>query len=159
MHFLVDGHNLIPKIPGLSLSDPEDELRLIQLLQEYSRLSRDTVEIYFDRAAPGSLPTRQYGTVKAHFVGHGRTADQVIIARLRRLGKAAAAWTVVSSDHQVQVDARAVRARVMNSESFSRHLLKQLEASAEGELRDVSVNEEELSTWLRVFGASEEENS
>lgn len=158
MHFLVDGHNLIPKIPGLSLRDPEDELRLIRLLQEYSRISRDTVEVYFDQAAPGSLRTRQYGTIKAHFIGNNGTADQAIIARLRRLGKAAANWTVISSDHQVQVEARAVRARVMNSENFSHHLFKQLEASSGGELRDISVDGEELSSWLRMFDATEEEN-
>ncbi len=158
MHFLVDGHNLIPKIPGLSLRDLEDEERLIHLLQEYCRLSRHSVEVYFDRAAPGHAHTQQYGTVKAHFIRNSITADQAIIDRLRRLGKTAANWTVISSDRRVQVEARSARARVMTSENFARQILKQLEDSF-GELRDVSVREEELSEWLKVFGPEEKGNT
>ncbi len=28
MHYIIDGHNLIPKIPGLKLSNPEDEKKV-----------------------------------------------------------------------------------------------------------------------------------
>lgn len=37
---LIDGHNLIPKIHGLSLKMLDDEMELIQILSEYARLSR-----------------------------------------------------------------------------------------------------------------------
>ena len=30
--YVVDGHNLVPKVPGMSLSDPDDETKLISLL-------------------------------------------------------------------------------------------------------------------------------
>jgi hypothetical protein len=36
MPYIVDGHNLIPKVPGLNLQDMEDELQLVELLQEDS---------------------------------------------------------------------------------------------------------------------------
>lgn len=159
MHFLVDGHNLIPKIPGLSLRDLEDERRLIRMLQEYCRLSRNSAEVYFDQAAPGSVRIQQYGTIKAHFIQSGITADQAIIARLQRLGKAAANWTVISSDRRVQVEARALRARVMTSENFARRMLKQLEDSSNEEVRNVFLKEQELSEWLKVFDSEGKEDT
>ena len=53
MPFIVDGHNLIPKVPGLNLQDMEDELQLVELLQEFCRINRKQVEVYFDNAPPG----------------------------------------------------------------------------------------------------------
>ena len=40
MGYLIDGHNLIPKIPGMSLRMEDDEQELIQLLQDFSRYKR-----------------------------------------------------------------------------------------------------------------------
>ncbi|MBP1702274.1 MAG: hypothetical protein H6Q38_1381, partial [Chloroflexi bacterium] len=40
MPYIVDGHNLIPKIPGLSLRAIDDEMQLIELLQEFCRVQR-----------------------------------------------------------------------------------------------------------------------
>ena len=31
---VIDGHNLIPKIPGLRLDDPDDEMKLIEKLTQ-----------------------------------------------------------------------------------------------------------------------------
>jgi len=42
---IIDGHNLVPKIPGLHLKDEDDEVRLIELLQEYCRLARRQAEL------------------------------------------------------------------------------------------------------------------
>jgi hypothetical protein len=36
MPFLVDGHNLIPKLQGLTLEEIDDEVHLIELLQTYA---------------------------------------------------------------------------------------------------------------------------
>jgi predicted RNA-binding protein with PIN domain len=94
MRYLIDGHNLIPKLPGLSLNAIDDELRLVELLQEYCRRSRNGVEVYFDNAPPGQAGTRRYGTVSAHFIPRGRTADDAIRLRLGRLGRSGKNWTV-----------------------------------------------------------------
>ena len=37
MPYLIDGHNLIPKL-GLRLDLPDDEMQLIGILQEFCRL-------------------------------------------------------------------------------------------------------------------------
>src|SRR5512140_502536 len=102
MPYLIDGHNLIPKL-GLRLDSFDDELELVGRLNEYCRLSRKTgLEVYFDNAAPGSPETRRMGLLTAHFVRKPRIADEAIRLRLKKLGKAARNWTVVSSDRSVQ---------------------------------------------------------
>ena len=54
MNYLIDGHNLIAKIPGLSLSMPDDEERLVELLNRFGQHSRGKLEVFFDGAPPGA---------------------------------------------------------------------------------------------------------
>ena len=50
MPLLVDGHNLIGQVPGLSLADADDEAQLVQLLRRYSTAKRGRqVVVVFDR--------------------------------------------------------------------------------------------------------------
>src|SRR5690554_1297675 len=118
MPYLIDGHNLIPKL-GLRLDSIDDEQELIALLQEFCRLEQRKVEVFFDGAPPQHAGTRKIGRVTAHFVRVGNTADDAIRSRLKRLGRGAKNWTVVSSDRQVQAEAGAVQAEIMSSEAFA----------------------------------------
>lgn len=151
MTYLIDGHNLIPHIPGLSLTDLEDEQALIDRLQVFCGKKRKRAEVYFDKAPPGRAGQRSFGLVSAHFVQHGMTADEAIRRRLDRLGKSAANWTVVSSDHQVQAEARAHRSRVTSSSDFARELEDQgpVGNGPEGQRK---LSEEEIKGWMRLFG-------
>jgi uncharacterized protein len=153
MPYLVDGHNLIPKIPGMSLREIDDENRLIQLLQDFCRVQRKKVEVYFDNAPAGQAGRRSYGQVTAHFVHQGQTADTAIRLRLIHLGKAASNWTLVSSDGAVQAAGRAARAEVISSESFVVLMQKSLEGAAATpeEQRDVRMNPKEVDEWLKLF--------
>ena len=65
MPYLIDGHNLIPKL-GLRLDACDDELALVTRLQEFCRLRRAQVEVYFDGAPPGQPASRKFGAVTAH---------------------------------------------------------------------------------------------
>ena len=118
MAIIIDGHNLIAQLPGISLSDPEDEENLITLLQEYCRIRRKTIEVYFDRAQAGYSGKEKHGLVQAVFVPLGTTADEAIMTRLKKLGKRAKNVRVVSSDRQVQQAARALHAKVISSDEF-----------------------------------------
>jgi predicted RNA-binding protein with PIN domain len=152
MHYLIDGHNLIPKLPGLSLDAIDDELRLVKLLQEYCRRSRNQVEVYFDNAPLGQAGTRKYATVSAHFIPQGRTADDAIRHRLGRLGRAGRNWAVVSSDQRVQTDARAAHAQAIPSEKFVHALLASLGSSTEAEKpADTALSPEEVTAWMSLF--------
>ena len=130
MHYLIDGHNLIPKLPGMSLRAVDDEQRLIALLQEYCRRSRNQVEVYFDNAPVGQAGRQKFGVVVAYFVSQGRSADDAIRARLGKLGRSTGNWAVISSDQRIQMDARLVHARPIPSERFVQELRRVLNRAA-----------------------------
>lgn len=145
MPYLIDGHNLIPKM-GLSLRSPDDETQLIARLQEFSRQQRTKVDVFFDNAPPGQSRTQRHGNVTAHFVRQGETADRAIIRYLTSLGGEAKNWTVVSSDREVQAAARKLQARVLSSESFARTL--NLMPSREDEKPPLP---NDIEQWLELF--------
>jgi hypothetical protein len=153
MPYLIDGHNLIPKVPGLHLGSVDDEMQLVELLQEFCRLSRKQVEVYFDQAAPGQSGKRALGMVSAYFVRAGRTADQAISQRLYRIGRSARNWIVVSSDQSVQLAARQAGAQVLTSEAFANLLGKTLTqaGSTKTDKSEGSLSAEEVEEWLALF--------
>jgi uncharacterized protein len=150
MPYLIDGHNLIPKL-GLRLDSLDDEDELIPRLQEFCRLRRARLEVYFDGAPPGQAPTRQAGAVTAYFVRQGSNADAAIEVRLERLGKQAKNWTVVSSDGRVQRSARAAHASVLSSEEFVREMSKAQAVSTSTLKREATLAPEEVEEWLKFF--------
>jgi len=152
MPYLVDGHNLIPKV-GLRLDSFDDELELVTILQEFSRLHRRQVEVYFDGAPADQAGTRRLGTVKAYFVRAGTTADAAIARRLRKMGRAAKNWTVVSSDRQVQAEARNVRAEVLSSDEFARLLYQTPRGETTKPAADRKISPAEVDEWMKIFGS------
>jgi len=161
MPYLIDGHNLIPKIPGLSLKSVDDEIQLIQYLQDFCRQSGKKVEVYFDNAPAGQAGTRSFGQVKAHFIRAGRTADDAIIARLRRLKRGAKNWQVVSSDRQVAAAARSVYAKVISSDEFAGFLLvsESEDRSDPGESSDLVLDSDDIDAWLALFRDGKDDDS
>ena len=149
MPYLIDGHNLIPKL-GLRLDSVDDEMELIAILQEFCRVERRQVEVFFDGAPAGQAGTRKLGAVTAHFVQIGDSADNAIRNHLKRLGKNARNWTVVSSDRQVQAEARAVYAEVTSSEAFAA-MLKQARGSAPKPNSERNLSAKEVEDWLKLF--------
>ncbi|PWH11743.1 MAG: hypothetical protein DDG60_16645 [Anaerolineae bacterium] len=154
MPFLIDGHNLIPKL-GLNIHSFDDEEALLKRLNEFCRLSRKgNLEVYFDNAPPGSAESRKVGLVTAHFVRHPLNADEAIRKRLARLGRAARNWSVVSSDRRVQAEARAAGASVISSEEFAATLIETLRQGASPSNTDKqspTMSKRELDEWLALF--------
>jgi len=157
MPFLIDGHNLIPKL-GLDINSFDDEDELIARLNEYCRLSRKgSIEVYFDNAPPGVPESRKTGLVTAHFVRRPLIADEAIRLRLKKLGRAARNWSVVSSDRRVQADARAAGAAVISSDEFSATVTDTLragpppQANTQAGAKPGGMSERELNEWLTLF--------
>ncbi len=157
MPFLIDGHNLIPKM-GLDIKSFDDEDELISRLNEYSRLSRKgSIEIYFDNAPPAIPESRKVGLVTAHFVRRPLIADEAIRLRLKKLGRSARNWSVVSSDRRVQADARAARAAVIPSDEFAATVIDTLRAGPPASANTLTstrpggMSERELNEWLTLF--------
>ena len=149
MPYLIDGHNLIPKL-GLRLDSPDDEMELVAILQEFYQQTRKPIEVYFDGAPAPQSGTRKLGSITAHFVRLGTTADESIRKRLKALGKSAKNWTVVSSDRQVQVEAQAAHSEVISSDSFAA-MLKQAQASAPKVSSDRKLSENEVYELISLF--------
>lgn len=149
MPYLIDGHNLIPKL-GLRLDLLDDELELVAILQEFCRLERRQVEVFFDGAPSSQAGTRRLGAVTQHFSPVGSPADNAIRSRVRKLGKAAKNWTVVSSDREVQSNARAMQAEVISSDEFAK-TIKQIMNSPRGTKVEGVVSEKEVEEWLKEF--------
>src|SRR4030067_3565369 len=101
MPYLIDGHNLIGSMPDINLDDPEDEIRLIQMLDRFLFKVRKSATVYFDQRGPGAQRRFKSGRLQVEFITSPHTADHAIQNRLRQLKGEAHNYTVVSSDHEV----------------------------------------------------------
>jgi len=155
MPYIIDGHNLIPHIPGLSLKDLDDEKSLIAVLQKFASRRRSTLEVYFDHAPAARTGTQTHGLVRAHFITQDSTADQAIKNHLSRLGKSAKNWTVVSSDREILAEARSSRCQILKSSDFAVMVLTDPSpsnsASDKNDQPDISPGE--VDYWLDQFGS------
>lgn len=155
MPYLIDGHNLIGKLPGLSLDDLDDEKKLVEILGEFCKQARKEAEVYFDNAWPGGSPARVIGRVTARFVRQGQTADTAIARRLKHLDKEAKNWTVVSSDNQVREAAKRTGARLLSSEEFADLLAGPDDESEDGEM---PPSDDDVDEWLSLFANGDDDS-
>ena len=158
MKWIIDGHNLIPHVRGLSLADLDDEQALIDLLIQFCRIKRDHVLVFFDRAAPGQAGEHTFGSVKAVFVPSPRTSDAAIAAHLRKQGSRLRNDTLVSSDRMVQAAARPLHMRVIPSDVFARHLAEALSQAPTTEA-DKPLSEAEVLLWEKLFNQKDDPDS
>jgi len=149
MPILIDGHNLIGRMPVLSLADPDDERQLVMLLLAYRRRTRKAMTVVFDPGGAFALgETRKQGGVEVVFAPHGSSADQVIVRRVRR-SRDRAGITVVTSDRELAEEAHTYGARVKSAEEFAAELS---ELSRDGsERHDTPLSAAELEAWLALF--------
>jgi predicted RNA-binding protein with PIN domain len=147
MPYLIDGHNLIPRVRGLNLQQLDDEQELIARLDAYFQVQRKQAVVYFDRAQPGGSPDLQRAFLKVHFVRPPAIADTAILRHLRRLKGEARNWVVVSSDNAVRQGAEHLRARVLSSEEFA----VLLDEKSEKGIKDAKPGGDDVDFWLKTF--------
>ena len=155
MHWLIDGHNLIGQMPNLHLNDPDDEEKLLLHLRRYRARTGHPITVVFDCGwgyRPGTK-TKQ-GGITVQFAPSGKTADQLLMRRIRRI-KNPQAYMVVTSDRAVQNVATQYGVRVLSSSAFSNELLSAPLASDEPEGSDVNLSADEVDEWLDLFNRSE----
>jgi len=153
MALLVDGHNLIGQIPGLKLSDADDEGELVMLLRRYSTAKRSRqVVVVFDHGVYGHpLKLDGYG-ITCHFARSPQDADAQLIKRLRAL-KRPRDWTLVTSDREVARVAEERGVRVISSQEFARQLLAApaRRAASPAEKPERPLSEAEIAEWMEIF--------
>ncbi len=150
MPYIIDGHNLIPKL-GLRLDEPDDEMELVRLLQDFARIRRQQLDVYFDGAPAGQAGMRKFGSIKAHFVRQGQTADSAIRRRLEEMGKAAKNWIVVSSDHEVLSAAKVHQVHSLRSEEFVKQIRTALTTTTQSGTSESKLSEKEVEEWINLF--------
>ena len=153
MPYLIDGHNLVPHVPGINLSDLDDEIALVQILQRFANKRRSTIEVYFDHAQTTQTRSQKHGLVRAFFVRQTSTADDAIRARLSQLGNGAKNWTVVSSDREILVEARSYQSSILTAPEFAGILREQLSGTQQGEDKNEVPDQSNLEVdyWLDQF--------
>jgi uncharacterized protein len=166
MHYLIDGHNLIGKLPDLSLSDPDDELRLTLRLKSWIAESKSReVTLFFDGGGEGSHLNRLAGRhLKVIFAPAGQPADALIIRHLKTV-KNPGNVTLVTSDREIIRVAQTLRIRHLLSEEFVRRMGFVFREEKEKEEKkgeetavspekpdDPRLNPAEVQEWLDLFG-------
>ncbi len=155
--YLIDGHNLIGQLSDLSLTDPDDEAKLVQKLIGFSARQKKRVTVVFDSGLPGGRSRMSTGKIEVIFATARSSADDVMKARIQS-ARDPGQWVVVSNDHAVIDAARARRMTVLTSAAFAPLLRpaqaqdkKKRTARDDGEAADVYVSPDEVEAWLKLF--------
>lgn len=158
MHYLIDGHNLIARIPDIDLSDPDDEAQLILRLKRWTAADgRRRVTVYFDRGLPGGRdPHFSGGPVEVIFTSSRKTADDLLIGRIRRVNNPPE-FTLVSSDREVVSAAERRGMPVLDSETFAGQMAAESEERQSpqpqaSQKEEPLVSAEEVAQWMELFG-------
>jgi predicted RNA-binding protein with PIN domain len=149
MPILIDGHNLIGRMPTLSLEDPQDEEKLVRLLSSYRARTGKNVTVVFDPGTTFSLSqSRTVGGVRVVFAPHDSSADAVIA---RRVGASRnpRGWLVVTSDQGLAETVARQGARVRSADDFAAQLGQS--AEPESDWKDTPISPDEVEAWLGLF--------
>ena len=119
--YLIDGHNLIGQLEDISLSDPNDEAKLVQKLIGFSARMKKKCVVIFDRGITGGKSRMSTATVEVVFAGGNTDADRIMIARIKA-ARSVDEWVVVSNDRVVLDAARMRKMRAIKSKDFAQIL-------------------------------------
>ena len=152
MPYLIDGHNLIARLPDIDLEDPDDEAKLVTKLRGFAAAQRKKCTVIFDGGLPGGKSLMSNKSVKVIFASALHTnADSLLKQRIRKT-RDAANWTLVSSDNEVLDCARRHKMKRMTSAEFARRLQrKSRHQDPRGEEIHVQVSADEVDEWLDKF--------
>ena len=151
MPVLIDGHNLIGRLPDIRLDDEHDEAQLVSRLQAYAGRTGKRVTVVFDRGLPGGVSRElSGGRIKVVFAPTSSSADRVLRRRIRN-ERNPPGLIVVTSDREVIAAAEERGARVVRSEAFVDEL-RGATASEGDKASEVHLGPEEVDAWLELFG-------
>lgn len=151
MHYLIDGYNLIGKIPGISFADPAKEEKLVLYLGNRLQKQNDAFDLIFDGKRTESLFGSQYQTsrFRIKFTPSDQSADDYLIEYMEKIRQKTGV-VIVSSDRQIIQAAKNFRIQTMKSESFVQFY--QNEPVPGSVKQPISIiSETEIQYWLKRF--------
>lgn len=159
MHYLIDGHNLIARLPDIDLADPDDEAKLVARLKRWTSAgSKRKVTVIFDAGLPGGHDRAlSNSTVTVVFAPTRTTADVLLIKRIDK-ARDVGAMTVVTSDQAIIAAAQRRRMAVVRSEAFALVLSEDRRpaSAAEAAADEPRLSPSEVAEWLELFGPEPE---
>lgn len=152
MPYLIDGHNLIARLPDVDLDDPNDEMKLVAKLRGFCALNRKRCTVVFDSGLPGGRSPTSNHAVEVVFASHQQlTADELLILRIKKL-RDANNWTVVSSDNAILQTAQAQGCMTMRTDAFVKLLSTPARPKPEaGEWTNPIISPQDLAEWQAYF--------
>jgi len=153
MPYLIDGHNLIAHMPGMTLADPDDEAQLVLKLRQFAARKKRKITVVFDHGIPGGWSRDlSTGPVKVVFAGSHSNADRVILERLREAARPRDIQ-LVTSDQALRREAEARHVEVIPSQEFARRVLEPSGAPSlpRDERANIRLTRDEVQEWMRVF--------
>jgi len=128
MAYIIDGHNLIGVLPDISLSQPDDEARLIDRLLSYRAAVGSDLVVFFDGSRYGATGSHRGAPhsnsgIEVRYAAAGQTADDAIVEFLRGC-KQPGQFAVVTNDHGLINRVRAMGASVLLASQFSAQLAR-----------------------------------
>jgi hypothetical protein len=152
---LIDGHNLIGRLPGISLADADDEEALVKLLQAFRARTGKAVTVVFDPGISSTLSeSRKIGGVQVISARYGSSADAIILRRVAQ-ARDRQGLTVVTSDRELAAGVERLGARVQAAEAFAAQLQP---PEAEPSRKEQPPSPAEVEGWLALFRRGEEQD-
>lgn len=155
--YLIDGHNLIGNLPDLSLSDPDDEAKLVLRLMGFAARTGKKICVIFDNGVPSGRSRLGNSMVEVVFANPVGTADALMIRRIRG-ARNPQDLVVVSSDRGVLAEARARKMRTFTSSEFADQLAPPAPRPVNvhqpldpDKPPDVHVSKSEVEYWIERF--------
>jgi hypothetical protein len=119
MPYLIDGHNLIGAMKDIRLSDPNDEMKLVNKLRSFAARKGKRLTVIFDGGLPGGKSIASNDKVRVIFAAYEHSsADKIIAAWIKRL-RDPLGWTLVTSDQELLGLAKSYRVRAIRSAAFA----------------------------------------
>ncbi|PJF25446.1 MAG: hypothetical protein CUN53_12755 [Phototrophicales bacterium] len=153
MPYLIDGHNLIGQLPDISLSDPNDEAKLVIKLVGFAARKRVKCVVVFDKGITAGKSRMSNSAVEVVFAPSSSSADAVMIARIESTPDPGY-WIVVSNDNAVLKRAQKRQMKAIKSSVFARELrgVQVIDKDADpGEAEHVRISAAEVEMWIQIF--------
>ena len=149
MNYLVDGHNLIGSMPDISLSDHDDEFKLVMQLRKVATAKKGRhVVVVFDRGVYGHKQSLNGYGVTCHFALSPEDADTQIIRRIKQTSKPKE-WALVTADRRIIDVAHQYGMRVMPNAILVQQMARQTSAKTEyhDEKPEVPLSAVQIEQW------------
>ena len=150
MPVVIDGHNLIGKMKGISLADPHDEEKLVRLLAQHLHDSQQKVIVVFDKGSGlGFIRSQSGPRLRVIFARPESSADAVIMDMIKH-DPNPRGLTIVSSDNEIRRCARSRRAHLMSSEDLAQEL-ESCPHHHKRRARTDDIGKIDVNEWLEYF--------